>query len=45
MIEPTFKQPDYIDIVFLSEQQKDASGGKRKSKRKRRTKRRKSYKK
>ena len=47
IIEPTFKTPEYMDIVFLNEEQKDTSGGKRKTskRRKYKTKRRKSYKK
>lgn len=49
IIEPTFKTPEYMDIVFLNEEQKDTSGGKRKTskrtKHKIRPKHRKSYKK
>jgi hypothetical protein len=47
LIEPKFKTPEYMDIVFLNEDQKDTSGGKRKTlkRRKNKPKRRKSYKK
>jgi hypothetical protein len=31
IIEPTFKTPEYMDIVFLNEEQKNTSGGKRKT--------------